>query len=112
MVSNPAFFNHFIALGGISVDGHARFIVDPWGVARPIYYMRKNIGNPLDILACWNHPFMIKMRNYKFLPNDCKKCFFIDKCKGGNRFCAYVAHKKYNSPDPLMDFSRVKNYIW
>jgi len=101
-----------VALGGRSVDGHTRLVVDPRGFTKPIYYLEKNIGNPLHILDCWNHPFVKDTRNYKFVPDECKQCFLLDKCKGGNRFCAYMAYGKYDAPDPLMNFSRVKNYIW
>jgi radical SAM protein with 4Fe4S-binding SPASM domain len=101
-----------ICSGGRSVDGHERFVVDPRGFAKPIYYMGKNIGDPLDILDCWNHSFMKSLRNYEVLPKECKKCFFLEKCKGGNRFCAYIVNGSYDSKDPLMDYSRIKNYIW
>jgi radical SAM protein with 4Fe4S-binding SPASM domain len=101
-----------ICSGGRSVDGHERFAIDPRRFAKPIYYMEENIGDPLDILSCWNHPFMKSLRNYKLLPNECKECSFLDKCKGGNRFCAYIKNGNYKSKDPLMDYSKIKNYIW
>ncbi len=101
-----------ICSGGRSVDGHERFTVDPRGFAKPIYYLEKNIGNPLDILKCWNHPFMESLRSYKILPKECKECFLLEKCKGGNRYCAYLTKGSYQSPDPLMDYSKIKKYIW
>jgi len=101
-----------ICSGGRSVDGHERFVIDPRGFAKPIYYLEKNIGNPLDILGCWNHPFMKSMRNYEILPVECKECPFLDKCKGGNRFCAYIENNSYSSKDPLMNYSKIRNYIW
>jgi len=101
-----------VCSGGRSVDGHERFVIDPRGFAKPIYYMGENIGNPLDILDCWNHSFMKSMRYYKTLPIECKKCPLLEKCKGGNRFCAYMTNGTYQSPDPLMDYSKIRNYIW
>jgi MoaA/NifB/PqqE/SkfB family radical SAM enzyme len=99
-----------VSSGGRSVDGHERFAVDPRGFAKPIYYLEKNIGNPLKPLECWDHPFMKKMRDYTILPRECKKCVLLEKCKGGNRFCAYVAYGNYRARDPLMNFSNIKNF--
>ena len=101
-----------VCAGSRSVDGHERFAIDPRGFAKPIYYIEKNIGDPLDIKGCWNHPFMKTLRSYKSLPKECKKCALLEKCKGGNRYCAYVVSGSYKAPDPLMDFSNVKNFIW
>lgn len=101
-----------ISSGGRAVDGHERFVIDPRGFAKPIYYMDENIGDPLDILACWNHPFMRSLRNYTMLPDACKECFLLDRCKGGNRFCAWIVNNDYHGADPLMDPSRIKKYVW
>ncbi len=101
-----------ICSGGRSVDGHERFAIDPRGFAKPIYYLEKNIGDPLDILNCWNHPFMKSLRSYKILPKECRECSLLEKCKGGNRYCAYVAKGNYQSADPLMDYSKIEKYIW
>lgn len=99
-----------VCSGARSVDGHERFVIDPRGFAKPIYYIEKNIGNPLDILACWNHPFMKALRGYNSLPKECAKCTLLEKCKGGNRYCAYVVYGSYKAPDPLMNFSLIKNF--
>jgi len=95
--------------GAWPVDGHTRFTVDPRGFAKPIYYIDKNIGNPLEPLKCWNHPFMKALRTYKMVPKECLNCPFLEKCKGGNRFCAYNTYGFYDAPDPLMDFSNIRN---
>lgn len=101
-----------VAIGADAVDGHERFAVDPRGFAKPIYYMEKNIGDPTDILACWNHPFMEKMRNLEFVPRQCKKCIFLEKCRGGCRFSANSLYGKYKAPDPLMKVSNMKKYLF
>lgn len=101
-----------VSSGGRAVDGHERFAVDPRRFAKPIYYMNKNIGDPLKILKCWNHSFMKSMRDYKMLPNECKNCFLLDRCKGGNRFCALIAGDSYSAADPLMNYAKIKRYIW
>src|SRR3989339_123739 len=47
-----------VSRGAKAVDGHSRFVIDPRGFAKPMYYINENIGNPLDLDACWNHDFM------------------------------------------------------
>ena len=101
-----------VCAGAKSVDGHERFVIDPRGFAKPMYYIEKNIGDPLDVNACWNHYFMKSLRNYDKVPKECKKCSFLEKCKGGDRYSAYFFNGSYNAKDPLMDLSEVKDYIW
>jgi MoaA/NifB/PqqE/SkfB family radical SAM enzyme len=101
-----------VSSGGRAVDGHERFAIDPRGFAKPIYYMDENIGSPLDILKCWNNPFMRSIRNYEILPKECRECPLLDRCKGGNRYCARIANNYYEAADPLMDFSKISKYIW
>ena len=90
-----------ISRGALPVDGHIRYAIDPRGYAKPDYYIDKNIGHPLDILGCWNHPFMKRMRNLKYLPQECKNCQYIEKCRGGSRFAAKVAFNSFKARDPL-----------
>ena len=92
-----------VAIGADAVDGHERFAVDPRGFAKPIYYMDENIGNPTDILSCWNHSFMKKMRGLEFVPRECRSCIFLEKCRGGCRFSAHAVSGSYKAPDPLMN---------
>lgn len=89
-------------------DGHSRIIIDPTGYAKPSYFINENIGNPLKLKDCWNHPFMKKMRNLKFLPRNCEGCTYIQKCKGGSRYIAHLIHNNYKEKDPLMN---IKNLI-
>jgi len=91
-----------VSNGALSVDGHIRYAIDPRGFAKPDYYINKNIGDPLDINACWNHPFMKRMRNLKYIPNKCKGCKYIEKCRGGSRFSAKFIFNSFNAKDPLM----------
>lgn len=91
-----------VSIGALSVDGHIRYAIDPRGFAKPDYYIDKNIGHPLDILGCWNHPFMKKMRNLRFVPQECKSCKYLEKCRGGSRFAAKIAYNSYRAKDPLM----------
>jgi len=91
-----------ISSGALYDEGHRRLVVDARGFVKPHYFIDKNIGNPLNILLVWNHPFMKKMRLLKFVPRECKKCLFAFKCRGGSRFLAYLRNGKYNSRDPLV----------
>lgn len=97
-----------VALGAEAVDGHRRFAIDPRGFAKPFYYFEKNIGDPLDLKACWNNDFMKKMRKLEFLPKECAGCIYTDKCRGGCRFSSFTANNSYALPDPLMD---IKNKV-
>lgn len=91
-----------VSKGALSEDGHSRLVIDPRGFVKPHYFMDKNIGHPLDILAAWQHPFMKKMRNLKFLPKECNDCQFISKCCGGSRYIAKLVSGTYRAPDPLV----------
>jgi len=108
---NPIKIN-FVCTGAKSIDGHERLLVDTYGIVKPIHYFNKEVGNFHNIANAWNSPFMKSIRTYEFLPKDCRSCFFLDKCKGGSRFCAYKSFGSYQVADPLMDYSVVKNYIW
>lgn len=92
-----------VSIGAEAVDGHERFAVDPRGFAKPLYYMRENIGSPLDVMACWNNDFMKKMRSLEFLPKDCYGCIFKEKCRGGCRFSANISGGSYDKHDPLIN---------
>ncbi len=91
-----------VSLGGITDDGHSRFVIDPRGFAKPSYYIGENIGNPLDIMGCWNSDLMLKLRYLRFVPDACRQCDYLWKCKGGSRFIAKLVGGDYSSPDPLM----------
>jgi radical SAM protein with 4Fe4S-binding SPASM domain len=108
---NPLKVN-FVCTGAKSVDGYERLLIDKNGAIKPIHYFDKKIGDFRDIFKAWNSSFLKSLRFYKFLPNDCKKCPFLEKCKGGSRFCAYQFYGSYKAPDPLMNFSNIKKYIF
>lgn len=91
-----------VSSGALPEDGHIRFAIDPRGFAKPHYYSDKNIGNPLDIMSCWNNKFMKKMRGLKLVPRSCKGCSFLEKCRGGNRYIAKFFNGDYKGRDPLM----------
>jgi len=100
--SDPNLLNA-VSFGAAPDEGHSRFVVDPRGFAKPHYFIEKNIGNPRDILACWNNGFMRKMRHLGFLPEDCRDCVFRLKCRGGSRFEAEISSGDLSGIDPLAD---------
>ena len=93
-----------VCIGALFDDGHRRLVIDPRGFVKPHYFIDKNIGNPLDILKAWRHPFMKKMRNLGFLPQECRGCLYKFKCRGGSRFEARQHYSSYNAPDPMANF--------
>lgn len=96
-----------IGMGAKYDDGHSRVIVNPSGFAKPSYFIHKNIGDPRDILKCWNHEFMKKMRDLELVPKECKSCQYLEKCKGGSRYIANLYFKNYRVKDPLMRANKV-----
>lgn len=93
---------NLVCLGAKPDDGHSRIIVDPRGFAKPSYFINENIGDPRDILSCWNHPFMKEMRSLKMIPSECTSCEYLESCKGGSRFKAKAVFGSYGAQDPLM----------
>lgn len=94
--------NSLINLGAKYDDGHSRLIFDPRGYFKPSYVIDINLGK--DIQKAWNSKFMTDMRTLKLVPDYCKDCLYLKKCKGGSRFHANLINKRYNTPDPLMKF--------
>ena len=97
-----------VSKGGLFDDGHTRIVVDPRNFVKPHYFMDKNIGDPLDIKKCWNYPFMKKMRNLEYLPEECLNCNFIAKCRGGSRQISKMVSGSYKSLDPLANPNYIK----
>lgn len=89
------------SLGAFNDDGNNRLIADPRGFFKPDYCIEKDLGNLNDIMAAWNHDFMKKIRNLKFLPKVCKKCAYVQKCRGGSRSEAFSVYGKWDALDPL-----------
>lgn len=73
-----------IAQGGKCDLGYARLVIDPLGNVKPDYFSDKIIGTVDNLLECWNHPVFKKLRNYDFIEDDCKRCTYLDRCKGKN----------------------------
>jgi len=90
-----------VSKGALFDDGHTRLAIDPRGFVKPHYFMNENIGQPLDILSAWHHPFVEKMRDLKYLPEQCQECPFVFKCRGGSRQAAKMVFGDYWDLDPL-----------
>jgi radical SAM protein with 4Fe4S-binding SPASM domain len=99
-----------ISSGAVADDGYIRFVVGGDGFARPTYFTDKKIGNLIEtsVENCWNDDFMKKMRKFDFIPEQCKKCNYVEKCRGGSRFIAKHANGSYNSLDPLSNMEYVR----
>jgi radical SAM protein with 4Fe4S-binding SPASM domain len=101
---------NYICTGARSVDGYERILIDFFGNIKPMHYFDKIIGDFRDIRNAWNNTFLDSIRKYSLLPAVCKKCFFLEKCKGGSRFCAFYTFGHFNAPDPMMDYANVKSF--
>jgi MoaA/NifB/PqqE/SkfB family radical SAM enzyme len=75
-----------ICLGGIFDDGNSRFVIGSSGIAKPSYYLSKNIGSSnSSILDIWNNPYMKSLRELGNLPKLCINCEHKLTCRGGSR---------------------------
>lgn len=90
----------YTLLGAEADDGHSRIVYDSGGFYKPSYSISKNLGT--KITNAWKNPFLQKMRSLSFLPEKCKKCFYLKWCKGGSRYWANKANDDYFATDPLM----------
>lgn len=95
-----------VCRGILQEGGYSRLVIDPRGFVKPDYGLEENLGHPLDILFAWQHPFVKKMRNFGYLPQQCRDCPFVFKCRGGSRPAAKVVFGDYQALDPL---ARPKN---
>jgi len=100
-IKNPNKFNA-VSSGALFDEGHSRLVIDPRGFVKPHYFIDVKIGDPLDILDAWKHPFMKKIRNLDYLSKQCRKCCFRYKCCGGSRYHAKLAHNDWWAQDPLV----------
>ena len=95
-----------VSKGALYDDGHRRLVVDPRGFLKPHYFLDENIGRPTEILSAWQSDFMKKMRGLEFLPEECRDCPFVFKCRGGSRQAAKTIKGDYSFLDPL---AKIKN---
>ncbi len=73
-----------ICKGGIYDSGYSRLIIDCKGQYRTDYFSAP-LGNikHQKIMDIWNLPGLKKLRDYGCVPDECKKCYYLHKCKGG-----------------------------
>lgn len=92
-----------VANGAKYDDGHARFVVDKDGMAKPMYYLLENMGDMSvdSVMEIWNKKFMKDMRTLQYVPAVCKDCFYVNACKGGSRFVSRVVGGDYLALDYL-----------
>ncbi|MEM2918471.1 MAG: radical SAM protein [Candidatus Altiarchaeota archaeon] len=103
-----------VSLGAFSDDGHRRIVISVDGQVKPSYFLVKNLGNALDteILNCWNNDFAFKIRSLQSVPRICENCIYLNKCKGGSRFCAKLVNGSYKALDPLAQPERYRDKLF
>ena len=89
-------------LNWLSVQSPSNIVIDPLGMVKSQYYMPETFGTADNIKKAWQSMQMKKNRAINNLPNKCRRCRFVLKCRGGSRHEAMIVHGKYSAPDPLM----------
>lgn len=82
-------------------EGYQRIVYDIGGFYKPTYKINVNIGKNLE--QALKNSFLKKIKSYKFLPDKCQKCKFLQTCLGGSRFLAKKNNGDYFGPDPWME---------
>ncbi len=88
-------------LGALSDDGNTRLVWDVRGFFKPSYFIDKNLG--ITITNAWKHPFLKKLKNTAYLPEECQTCTFWKWCRGGSRALAGKTYNTYFTADPWFD---------
>jgi len=103
-----------VCMGAVNDDGHSKIVIGTDGHAKPSYYFEKDLGNCLkeDIMDLWNNSFLVKIRNLKLAPKLCKKCKYLEVCKGGSRYIAKKVNGSYSSLDSLAKPMKYKNFLF
>lgn len=72
------------------------------GDVRPCSHNMQSYGNILqdDFVTIWKQ--MKDWRANKYLPDNCKRCTWVNKCNGGCRINAKVYNGNWDSEDPWM----------
>jgi AdoMet-dependent heme synthase len=93
--------------GAFADNGHSRIVIDPRGYAKPGYFIDVNIGDPLDLKRCWNNDLMKRIRKLKYAAKECRKCIYLEKCKGGSLYINDLESKNR----PLDHDANLKNLL-
>jgi len=99
-VTDDCDLSRYVLFGAQRDDGYSRLILDSKGL-RPSYSMIKYLGQ--DIEVAWQSPFLKKLRDLKWVPQQCRLCSDLKWCRGGSRYLARIATGTYFGPDPLMN---------
>jgi len=98
--------NATVLRGALRDDGHSRLVLGAQGFFKPSYFIPLNLGT--TITEAWAHPWIQKVRSLDYLPQQCKKCFYLTWCRGGSRFHAYLQYDDYFRVDPLAGCTKKK----
>lgn len=110
----PRKLSRIVSDGPQHIEGCTKLVINPKGRIQIDYAIEKSIGNIFkdDIIKCWNKKFAKDFRELKNVPNICKKCVYIRKCRGGSRYCAKMSNGRYSSIDPLANPKKYKNVLF
>lgn len=100
-----------LSMGAVHDEGNSRLVADPRGFFKPDYFIDKQLAALDDLAGAWQHVFMKEMRALAFLPATCSNCFYKEKCRGGSRHEAFLAHGKWDAPDPLANIKNKERII-
>jgi len=80
-----------ICKGGKFDSGHSRIFITSSGQYKADYFSTVSLGSFKErpLAEVWNSSVMRSIRKYKCLDVSCRRCFYLEKCKGG------LAEKEY-----------------
>lgn len=93
-----------VLAGANADDGHSRMVWDLKGYFKPSYFINERLGT--EIMKSWENPFIKKIRSLDYLPLKCKRCIYINLCKGGSRAASKNINHDYFSGDPYHELRR------
>lgn len=103
VLSDKSILNE-ICVGAEYDDGNSRLIVSPNYKIKPSYYLDIELDQGNNLNKAIHSNYRQKLLKYDFLPSQCQKCIYLNKCKGGSRYKVFSQRKKLYGRDPLMRF--------
>lgn len=88
-------------MGALLDEGCLRMVRSAKGYYKPSYFIDQNLGS--SIKAAWDHPYMQELTRLEFLPELCRQCPVLARCRGGCRAMALRTWGTAMAPDPLFD---------
>jgi len=95
----PEIVKKYIRENGVC-NGRNTLIMSSKGKLRVCNSINEEIGE-FDLINSWNSKFAKSLRNLKLIPKICKRCKYLEKCKGGCRYTSKLKFGNYNELDSL-----------